>query len=1031
MISVVKTFPRGLAIVAAFSCFAAARSETAEPRVRLAVRFELRPERDSWEVAGLVASGLGKVKSDGPRKYIVELSGSVGLRKAVAAVRARQSVKAAEPLEPVFPTQFMSVRSVSKLASLVARWEESYKEFLSFREGGEARKPGIGEPMDEIPGLDALGGYLQWLRYRAYPDDILDLRGYEELVRARAAQMGQNPPRSSQWEYMGPTNLNIPYRIYYGLRPINGRVSALAFHPTQPGTFYKGSDGGVWKTTDFGASWTPLTDHWPSLEVSSLAIDPVDPNIIYAGTGDHHYSSFGGFGIMKSTDGGQTWSQKGLSVLGNAAVSAIAIHPDDPNIVFATSGNGGGNPGKILRSTDRGETWSQVVAVTTNYCGVSIGAGSGSGRTVWAIGAGAPPRLFKSTDNGNNWTALTLPTTGYNGTASVAASKIHPDTAYVLACGSQRILKTTDGGQTWTDVTNNFPGGYNWSQAWYDYFIETGVNGSQDIVVVGLIDVAMSVNGGATWRNAGGDNWTATYSGTAIVHNDQHGIAVNPNNPSEFLIGCDGGVYRGVYNASNDRMSWSILNRNLGVTQFYTLSTHPTNKDYAMGGTQDNATPHSFADLANWGNPGAGDGAGCVISQNNPLVQYDSYQGQNIRRTNNAYGSSFDITPNWSGHSVPFIGKLWQDPNNSSIIYANTNFLNRYNATTGQWTLRVGNTALGASVSAVAPAPGDSNTIYVGTSDGRVWLSTDFGANFARIDRQGQTNGLPNRAVTDISVNPFNKRDVVVTLSGSGTPRAFRTLDAWAAAPVWTSVSGSGAAALPNISVNAIVRDLSDPLNTWYAATDAGVWKTTDAGANWIDVTQPLGLPNIPVNAMEARPGTGYLTAATWGRGMWRLKLAGPALTSVPVSFRVVYGRTEAGNVASLGAIDGNLLRVCRFMVPNQQVAPVTVEIEGSTTITDPASVAFRTVARAPSGGSFAETLDLFDWQAGQFVNPSVSALEPSFRLAETKTAVAASRFVGAGGALKARYQVRATSPTAVPSWCVEHDQAVWHITSQ
>ncbi|QYK57753.1 MAG: hypothetical protein KF884_09360 [Fimbriimonadaceae bacterium] len=1026
-----RNLPRHLALLAAASWFGLAHAEAEPPHVSLSVKFELRPDRDSWDVASQIAQGLGRVTRSNSGGYVILLNDRVGLKQAVEAVRGRKSVQKAEPVEPVFPTQFMTIRSVSKLKALVARWESSYNEYLAFHEKEDKDKSGAGESIDEIPGLDAMGGYLQWLQYRAYPNDTVDLSGSEQLRQFRMTQMGQVPANSALWEFMGPTNLNIPYRTYYGLRPINGRVSALAYHPTQAGTYYKGSDGGVWKTTDSGVNWTPLTDNWPSLEVSSLAIDPVDPNIVYAGTGDHHYSSFGGFGIMKSTDGGQTWSQKGLGVIGNAAVSAIRVLPEDPNIVFATSGNGGGNPGKILRSTDRGETWSQAVAVTTNYCGLSIGANSGSGRIIWAIGSGTPMRIFKSTDNGANWTAVTAPTTGNNGTVGIAASKINPNVAYVLAGGSQKIYKTTDGGNTWTDTTGNFPGGTNWSQAWYDYYIETGVTGSQDIVVVGLIDVCVSINGGSTWRNAGGDNWTATYSGTAIVHNDQHGVAVNPNNLSEFLIGCDGGVYRGLYNSSTDRMNWTILNRNLGVTQFYTISTHPTNKDYAMGGTQDNATPHSFADLLNWGNPGAGDGAGCVISQHNPAIQYDSYQGQNIRRTNNSYGSSFSITPSWSGHSVPFIGKLWQDPNNSAFIYANTNYLNRYNASSSQWTLRVGNIVMGSTVSAVAPAPGDSNTIYAGTSDGRVWLSTDFGANFVRIDRQGQANGLPNRAMSDISVNPFNKRDVVVVLSGSGTPRAYRTLDAFAAAPVWTSVTGSGSSALPNISMNAIARDLADPLNTWYVGTDGGVWKTTNAGASWIDITQPLGMPNIPVNGLEVRPGTGYLTAATWGRGMWRLRLAGAATTSVPSLFRVVYGRTDTGNAASLSAIDGNVLRICRFLVPNQQVAPVTVEVESTTPVTDPASVAFQTVARATSAGNFTETLDLFDWQANQFVDPANSSLDTTFRLAEAKSSVNASRFIGAGGALKARYQVRANGPTAVPSWCIEHDRASWLVTRQ
>jgi len=358
-------------------------------------------------------------------------------------------------------------------------------------------------PKPQRPKTAYLEAWLHYTKQRAYPYDTVDW----EAIQAGSGHRDAMPPASlhgkvpsanpkthaekstmgdtfGPWEYIGPNNLDIPYRIYYGIRPLSGRVNAIAYDPSNTNTFYlAGATGGLWKTTDKGVTWTCLSDTWEKMPVGAIAIDPKNPQIIYCGKVD------------------------------------------------------------------------------------------------------------------------------------VAASKIDPATVYVLSCGDQKIFKSTNRGDSWTDITGSFPGGYNWSQSWYDYHITTGKGASADLVFVGLIDIVYSPDGGATWQTIGGP----TYSTSAITHNDQHSLGINPNNENEVLVGNDGGIFLYTWNGS--RWTSQGLNRSLGITQFYQADWHPSDPAWMLGGTQDNATPLAKGDLASWLNVGGGDGGFCAINPSDPNNQ--------------------------------------------------------------------------------------------------------------------------------------------------------------------------------------------------------------------------------------------------------------------------------------------------------------------------------------------------------------------------------------------------------------------------
>ncbi|MBS1707639.1 MAG: hypothetical protein JSS65_02835, partial [Armatimonadetes bacterium] len=932
----------------------------------------MKPGADKQAVIDL-AKQYGKVVRTGSGTLTMELADPSYSLKMLVRLQNQAGVAKAEALLPHLPIQDLASVGVTRLEKLVKSYKVAWEGFE--KAGGKAVE-------DETPGLEYLESYLHFVRQRAYPNDHIDYRGFEQAMQQRlkkqerfgstsvqfakgnaalgsgghAPGSGSGTPGLKAFDYIGPRNLAIPYRTYYGITPCNGRVGAVAFDPTNSSILYAGgANGGLVKSVDGGVNWLPLADSWPTMGVSSISVRPDDHNVLLVGTGDWQGGNVAGFGIMRSTDGGQSWFNVGSNVLGSRPVSSIVFDPQDNNVVIA----GGAWGGSIARSTNGGVTWN---AVTGGSGGITSINWNADNTVLWAGTESGV--LLKSTDRGLSWSSVAV--TGASGELHVATSKISVGTLFVLASGDQKVLRSIDSGAGWTDLSANYINGYNWSQAWYDRHIasfpvqKTGQTAT-DGVAIGLIDITFSKDGGTTWRNAGGANWSATYDGTAITHNDQHCFAVNPANPNEWLVGNDGGAYKAVYNPDLDTLTYTILNRRLGFTQFYSLAAHPTNNAYVLGGTQDNASPHSFGNVLSWGNPGAGDGMGCAINPVNPANQYHSVYFQAILRTDNSFASERDISPGLSGQNVPFVGELWLDPNNGRYLYCNADYLNRYDAQSDTWTEKVGNIQLsGSIVSAFAVAPGDSNTLYAGTGEGRVWKSADFGANWTQI----QTN-LPNRYVTHVMVNPANKNDVWVTVSGSGSNHVWRCTDTTAGTPAWVSVSGSGLTGLPDIAVNDIAIDNTDA-NTWYVATDIGLWRTRDAGATWDDYGSTAGIPNTQINKLVAMPGSKALFAATFGRGMWRLKDDGIQITNLTASSAAVNGGDSATGTVTLdsyGLPAGTPVQLSSSDPTTLQV-PATVKVpyenlNGTFAITTSSLSSAKTVTITATAGNSTATFDV------------------------------------------------------------------------
>jgi photosystem II stability/assembly factor-like uncharacterized protein len=862
-------------------------------------------KNDSLASAQAAAKPFGVVSARDKRSGMFRVT----LRPGVNVAQARRQIERAPGIEAVTNgtpavVDRLSDLSVTDHVEYLRQLEEHAPKKQTARKGSEEKNPQLN----------------WWEAYRYYIHDRVNRNGTldAEPFRIAAAHRDQMPPAhlsrpgqyalSGTWGYVGPKNLEVPYRIYYGFKPLSGRINAIAVNPSNHSIIYiAGADGGVWKTTNGGTSWTPLSDKWTYLQVSSIAIDPAATNTIYVGTGDFQggtapYS----MGIMKSTDGGVTWTNYGASTFQSLGISKIVIDPANSQTVLATAGRLGNVPGGIFRSTNGGQTWTRVDGAGDWYCDLDVSIPDAQGnRTWWAVGeanSGAP--LKSSTDHGLTWTPVAGPFDGaVHYSTALACSKTAAGTVYLLdpdsaspsqgfPASNSHIWKTIDFGAHWTDISAGFPNSndpgdyYNWSQDSYDWHIHTStttVNGvTKDAVYVGLITIAMSPDGGASWIDLGR---TFLQDSSCLVHQDQHSFAVDPTNPNITFVGSDGGIFRTVYDPAAKTATFTGLNSALGISQFYKIAVHPTDPTRVMGGTQDNAGPASAGDLNNWINPGAGDGAFVAYDPFDPNIAYTGSQGLSINRTKDGWANNLgDITPQgmFGSEAVNFIPPfvLANKGAAASKLYAGTDHLWSWDETNG-WIPDLGGQRLTFSRSGlriVATCPNDNQRIYTGGDDGQMWMSGDLGAHWTEVD-----NNVFSAPVVAISPSTTNAKDVLVGLTQfSSGGNLFRCTDTSAAAPSWSNaVSGSGATGLPQIPINTIARDPYAPTTTWYVGNDVGVFMTTNSGSTWSNMTQPLGLPNVQVNDLKVNTATGYLYAGTFGRGMWRIKLVNPATLAV------------------------------------------------------------------------------------------------------------------------------------------------------
>ncbi len=784
-------------------------------------------------------------------------------------------------------------------------------------------------PMSKRPAGHKADYYDAWrarIHDRAFPNETIDAGAYTRAVERRL-QMPAPPSGSSSgstrnrsisslaasgtsWEPVGPTRTQVPYVTFYGPANsyVSGRVGGIAFDPIDPNIVYKtGAAGGIFKTTNGGVNWTPLVSGIRAPYMSAIAVSPTDRNLIIAGTGDFDGGVGVGDGLYRSTNGGATWTSIAREQIANAAFSDIVFDKSTPGRILATAGRRGYTNGRsssgLWESTNYGLTWTKrfvsipVAGEDLSLGGISFGAADASGKQTVVVAREYPAGVYVSRNGGRNWSEIAnYPGRKLDARNVAVASPTNPDVIYAAEewdgrpDGDGRVYKgvRTGSNWAWTDITGNLPNGYNWSQSSYDMHMGVAkhtVNGvTRDTVYLGLITIAAW--NGSTWTDIG-----VTYTGSAKTHNDQHTFAVFPGDQSKMAIGNDGGIY-GLTVAPNGTHTINArMNGDSSMAMFYSGAWHPTDPNRMFGGTQDNASPAAIGDLANWANRTGGDGTGAAIDGQNPSRQYGSSQFLGMSRTFDAWTTQNgfrDFTGAEDPEGLPFIGRFSADKSPEGMLYVGTNSrIHQYNASTNIWTDYLGSQSFVGQVRAIAAAPTDPRTIYVGTTFGRLYVTRDRGLTWVELPGSGAMG-----SVTSFAVHPTKPRDVLVT-SGSGSGNVYRISDRPSPplplTPMITQVSGGGGGALPNIFTSAITRNQGAPDTTWYVANDVGVFGTVNGGNTWFNMTETLGLPAVEASAIEHTPGTGYLNLATYGRGMWRLKVTdvrAPALMTVTATIR-------------------------------------------------------------------------------------------------------------------------------------------------
>lgn len=725
-------------------------------------------------------------------------------------------------------------------------------------------------------GALALGAVLSSLRPCGAQSEREDLEGRERYLRGILAPPGKEVPNDaierarqaartlpstaffaggfSDWRPLG-TGGFIGQNGFFGSGGMldAGRVDRVGVSAADPRTMFAATGGGgVWRSIDGGRSWSATSDRECALQVGAVTVDPVNPSIVYAGTGSFDQGNPPGCGMLRSTDGGRTWTRYVMGTTSFSYVSRILVDAQTAGSTSSTLVFAAGIYG-LYRSTNSGATWTQVLPAWSS----SVVRHPTDRSVLYASGATAlsnPTRgIYRSSDKGITWTVLPSPVTPASDMARIdlATSPAAPDLLVALIADAKgkflALFAWDNAAEQWTKLgaaglyTGESRGDFG-TQGTYDLALAVDPLDASRIYVAG-VRAFRSRDGGATFTQMGQE-----------IHVDWHDIVVDPKDPTVLYAGTDGGVF--VSTDGGD--TWSARNSGLAIAQYYPgISVHPQGQ-LVLGGSQDNGT-HSYSGSSLWSGIGGGDGGYTAINPLQPSTyylesQWSSSSGAALSRCT-ASGCSRRTTGIDKTDRGSFIPPYVLHPIKPTTLYFGTHRLYRTDDEGLTWAPISGDLTRGTgSITAIAVAAANPEKIYVGTNDGQVSVSQDGGTTFTPV-----TTGLPRNSVGRIAVDPNDADHAVATFLyyGTGSGHVYMTTDGGA---TWKNVSG----ALPDAPTIAALFLTSSVI---LVGTDVGVFQSSDNGATW--QAGPAGLPNIRVNDLVYSPGLKMVVAATFGRGMW------------------------------------------------------------------------------------------------------------------------------------------------------------------
>lgn len=671
-------------------------------------------------------------------------------------------------------------------------------------------------------------------------------RARAELEVPAAAGIGQ-------WSLMGPTN-------------IGGRMTCAVCHPTIPERVWAGAaGGGVWYSSDAGKSWQPQWHKEESMNVGALAIDPQRPDVLYCGTGEANLSvdSHPGVGVLRSEDAGASWS-----VLADAAsaglprrIGALAVDPFDSKRLLAGGVNHGtederGQASGMFKSTDGGSNWILVPFVGGSaYRCYDIRFHSGvKGLVFVAIStSGAKNGIWRSRDGGATWTQLQggLPRPDRMGRTSLALAPSDPDVLYAQIARKAEVLgvyRSADGGDTWVSI-----GGTHFkAEGQMSYNNAIAVHPEHaGWVLCGGVNLHRTMDAGQRWEQV--TRWDAVRGTSTYAHADHHALLMPPSRPGWVYDLNDGGLDF----SSDGGSSWENRSKGLATNMFYDLDVAQSNGNIIGGGAQDNGTlatldgqPDNYVRLT------GGDGGGLTIDPRDAKHIFSTNQGMRIWRLRSA--ELRDVSPKEDQFTM-FKVFLSMNSTDRKIVFSGSRRVWRTVNDGDSWE-PASEVLDNSDITALEVARDDSRRIYVGTMKGGFFRSDDSGKTWS--DNLASTV-LPGRTITRVQSKADDADTVYVTIANFGNRHLFRSTDGGG---TWVDTDRG----LPDVPLHSMALPARHPRRI-YVCGDAGVFVSDDEGRNWSNLTG--NLPTVMVVDLVYHERDRTLTAATYGRSIWRLRV--------------------------------------------------------------------------------------------------------------------------------------------------------------
>jgi len=682
----------------------------------------------------------------------------------------------------------------------------------------------------------------------------------------------------------------------------SGRIADFAVNPADHKEIYVGAASGhIWKTDNAGITWSPVFDNYGAYAIGCLAMDPTNPNVVWAGTGENNHQRALGYGdgVYKTVDGGKSWTQMGLK--DSRQIGVILINPKNPDTVYVAAEGSTWGPGGdrgFYKTTDGGKTWAKVLSISENT-GVNsavmdprdpdviLVTSEQRRRHVFTkIGGGPETAFHKTTDGGKTWRKISsgLPSAQMGG-IGLALSPADPDVVYAIIEAAEDaggFYRSTDRGESWSKMSSHAAQG--------QYYNEI-VADPKDVDTIYSVETVSQVSrdGGRTWTPLGLD----------ARHVDDHAIWIDPCDTAHFLIGGDGGIYESYDGGAKYRFV-----SNLPVTQFYRVTVDDSLPFYYIyGGTQDNSSmggpsrnmSTDGVTSDEWFFTVGGDGFVSQVDPKDPNIVYSEWQYGNIIRYDRKSQESFSIKPQPGKGELTFRW-FWDTPflisphsNTRLYIAAERVFRSEdrgdsWKEISGDLTAKIDRNSIPVmgkywGVDAVVKdvstsqyglivsldeSPLKEGLIFVGTDDGLIQVTENGGANWRKIDA---FPGVPARTyVSDICPSRFDENVLFAafnnTLNDDFKPYLLKSADK---GKTWTPI----ATGLPqNGAVQTIVQDHMNP-DLLFAGTEFGVFATVNGGKEWFALKN--GMPTISVKDLVIQRRENDLVAGTFGRGIYVL----------------------------------------------------------------------------------------------------------------------------------------------------------------